>query len=105
MATRANTGGASASIGIPASSRYHGAASYQATTAGGAVVTALVVPAGRSPLPIGYHPRAVGDRLDLLAVQYLNAPTGFWRLCDTNNSMVPGALEQRALIGIPAMGT
>jgi hypothetical protein len=92
-------------MSAPPSSRYYGAATYQATTASGAVVTALVIPAVRSPLPIGYHPRQIGDRLDLLAVQYLNAPTGFWRLCDTNNSLIAGALEQRALIGIPAMGT
>ena len=92
-------------MGAPSSSRYHGAATYQAATAAGAVVTALVIPAVRSPLPIGYHPRRFGDRLDLLAVQYLNAPTGFWRLCDTNNALIAGALEQRLLIGIPATGS
>ena len=59
----------------------------------GASVTALVIPGPRLPPPIGYHPRAVGDRLDLLAVRYLNDPTGFWRLCDANNSLVAGALE------------
>jgi hypothetical protein len=89
----------------PPTSRYYGAVTYQAITAAGVTVTALVMPAPRSPLPIGYHPRAGGDRLDMLAVRYLNAPTGFWRLCDTNNSLVAGALEQRALIGIPAIGS
>jgi hypothetical protein len=92
-------------MSAPPSSRYYRASTYQATTLDGAIVPALVIGAVRSPLPIGYHPRAFGDRLDLLAVQYLNAPTGFWRLCDANNSLVAGALEQRALIGIPAMGT
>jgi hypothetical protein len=67
------------------------------------VVTALVIPAPRSPAPIGYHPRTAGDRLDLLAVRYLNDPTGFWRLCDTNNAPLADALEAGALIGIPAM--
>jgi hypothetical protein len=43
----------------------------------------------------------VGDRLDLLAVKYLNDPTGFWRILDANNSMLAGALEARTLIGIP----
>jgi hypothetical protein len=90
-------------MSFPSTSRYYGAATYPATTASGATVTAIVAPAPRSPLPIGYHPRAAGDRLDMLAVRYLNAPTGFWRLCDANNAMVPRALEQRALIGIPAM--
>lgn len=82
--------------------RYRGALTYQAVLPGGGVATALVIPAPRSPAPIGYHPRAEGERLDLLAVKYLNDPTGFWRLCDANNSVVPGALEARALIGIPA---
>ena len=59
----------------------------------------------RRPAPLaGYHQPPGRDRLDLLAVQYLNAPTGFWRLCDANNAMVAGALAARALIGIPAGG-
>jgi hypothetical protein len=88
---------------IPPTSRYYGADTTQALTANGTLVSVLVPPAPRAPAPIGYHPRGAGERLDLLAVRYLNAPTGFWRLCDTNNAMVPAALEQRALIGIPAM--
>lgn len=90
---------------FPASSRYAKAATYEARLPDGSVVTALVVPAPRLPAPVGYHPRAVGDRLDLIAVRYLNDPTGFWRLCDANDSIVPGALEQRALIGVPAAGS
>jgi hypothetical protein len=86
-------------------SRYFKASTYQAVLPSGAVVTALVIPGPRSPAPIGFHPRAVGDRLDLLAVKYLNDPTGFWRLCDANNSLAADALESRALIGIPAVGS
>ncbi len=86
-------------------SRYYNAATYQATTASGATVTALVIPGPRFPPPIGYHPSAGGDRLDLLAARYLNDPTGFWRLCDANNSLVAGALQSRALIGIPPVGS
>lgn len=91
-------------MNVPPTSRYFGAAVYQARTATGATVSALVIPALRTPAPIGFHPRVVGDRLDLLAVRYLDDETGFWRLCDTNNSPVAGALERRALIGIPAIG-
>ena len=50
-------------MSTPPSSRYYGASTYQATTAEGTIVPALVIPAVRSPLPIGYHPRAFGDRL------------------------------------------
>jgi hypothetical protein len=92
-------------VTFPASSRYARAATYEARLPNGNVVTALVVPATRFPAPVGYHPRAVGDRLDLIAVRYLNDPTGFWRLCDANGAVVPGALEQRALIGVPAAGS
>ncbi len=91
-------------LNAPTASRYNGAAIYQATTATGATVPALIIGARRAVAPIGYHPRAVGDRLDLLAVRYLDDPTGFWRLCDANNAPVAGALEQRPLIGIPATG-
>lgn len=85
-------------------SRYQGAATYQASTPSGGVVTALVIPTVRAPAPVGFHPRATGDRLDVLAVRYLNDPTGFWRLCDANNALLAGALEARALIAIPAIG-
>jgi hypothetical protein len=86
-------------------SRYVKATTYQAELPTGGVVTALVIPGPRSPAPIGYHPRAVGDRLDLIAVKYLNDPTGFWRLLDANNSLAAGALVARALIGVPAVGS
>lgn len=86
-------------------SRYRKASTYEASLPNGTTVAALIIPAPRSPVPIGYHRRAVGDRLDLLSVQYLNDPTGFWRLCDANNALVAGALEVRALIGIPGAGS
>lgn len=91
-------------MNISSTSRYAGAGTRQVPGAAGASVTALVIPAPRSPLPIGYHPRVAGERLDLIALRYLNSPTGFWRLCDANNAMVPGALEARTLIGVPEMG-
>jgi len=86
-------------------SRYFKATTYQATLPNGGVATAIVIPGPRAPAPIGYHPRSLGDRLDLLAVKYLNDPTGFWRICDANNSLAAAALEARALIGIPAVGS
>ena len=90
---------------FPPASRYFTASTYQAVLPNGAVVNALVIPAPRSPALMGYHPRTVGDRLDLLATRYLNDPTGFWRICDVNNAPVAGALESRSLIGIPAAGS
>lgn len=85
-------------------SRYYGSTTYTVTLPDGSTVTA-VPPALPTPAPlIGFHQRTGGDRLDLIATMYLNAPTGFWRLCDTNNAMVAGALQARPLIGIPQTG-
>ncbi|WP_321963645.1 LysM domain-containing protein [Paraburkholderia sp. J7] len=35
-----------------------------------------------------------GDRLDVLAAQFLGDPTLFWRLCDANRAMRPWTLTQ-----------
>ena len=58
-------------------------------------------------IPLTGALRPLGEqtaRVMQVAVQYLNAPTGFWRLCDANNSMLAGALGARKLIGIPQGG-
>ncbi|MGO9902635.1 MAG: LysM domain-containing protein [Solirubrobacteraceae bacterium] len=82
-------------------SRYVNQATEVVTLADGTQV-ATVIPPLPNPVPlVGYHPRVGQERLDLVAVQYLNAATGFWRLCDANNSMLGNALAARALIGIP----
>jgi hypothetical protein len=85
-------------------SRYAGQPTYTVTLPDGSQVTAVVPVLPRPVALAGYHQRTGQERLDLVAVQYLNAPTGFWRLCDANNSMVAGALVARTLIGIPVGG-
>ena len=67
-------------------------------------MTALVIPARAAGACSATTRAPVGDRLDLLAVQYLNDPTGFWRLCDANNAMVAGALAARAADRHPGGG-
>jgi hypothetical protein len=85
-------------------SRYLSQPAYTVALPDGTQVSAVVPPLP-TPVPLaGYAQQPARERLDLVAVQYLNAPTGFWRLCDANNSMVAGALAARALIGIPAGG-
>jgi hypothetical protein len=70
----------------------------------GREVTAVIAPLP-NPVPlIGYYQRVGPGRLDLIAAEFLNAPTGFWRLCDANNSMIAGSLAARAQIGIPQGG-
>jgi len=87
-----------------ADSRYASQSTYTVSLTDGTQVTAVIPPAP-NPVPIvGYYQRVGPGRLDLIAVQQLNAPTGFWQLCDANNSMLAGALAARALIGIPQGG-
>jgi hypothetical protein len=87
-----------------ADSRYTSQPTYTASLPDGTQVTAVIPPPPNRVPVIGYHQRVGPGRLDLIAVQQLNAPTGFWRLCDANNSMLAGALAARALIGIPQGG-
>lgn len=82
-------------------SRYAKAATYTVTLPTGALVAAVALPAPGSAPVAGWYRRPTSERLDLVAVRFLNAPTGFWRLCDANNSMLAGALGARGLIGIP----
>lgn len=85
-------------------SRYANQPVYTVALPSGTQVSAVIPPLP-NPVPIVGYGRPAGlQRLDLVAAQYLNAPAGFWRLCDSNNSMVAGALAARPLIGIPRGG-
>lgn len=85
-------------------SRYANAGTYQVPLADGSVVTATRIPLPESRHPIGMHPRAEGERLDLTAYRYLQDPTRFWQLCEANDAVVPDALAQHDLIAIPQPG-
>jgi hypothetical protein len=88
-----------------ANSRYASLATYTVRLPGGQVLTATRLPQPPMRLPLaGYHTRAQGDRLDLLAARYLSDPTLFWKLCDGNGTPSAPALEARPLIGIPLGG-
>lgn len=81
-------------------SRYAQLSTYTVTV-GGKEVTAVRLPLPSPQRLAGLHPRAQGDRLDLLAARFLKDATAFWRLCDANNTPVPDSLAARELIGIP----
>ena len=52
------------------------------------------------------HTFTQGERLDNLTARYLDDPTQFWRVCDTNVVLRPEELEQigRVIkIALPAM--
>jgi hypothetical protein len=50
---------------------------------------------------LGFFRRSSGQRLDLIANRFLADATAFWRLCDVSNAVVPDALANRDLVGIP----
>lgn len=85
-------------------SRYQNTGMILATQPDGSQVTALRTPLPRPPLVQGYFRRTTGQRLDLIANLFLKDATGFWRLCDANNSVVPDSLANGSLVGIPLPG-
>jgi hypothetical protein len=62
------------------------------------VLGAATVPAQDE---LGEHLRRQGQRLDHLAGFYLAHPTGFWRICEHNNAMLPDSLAEAERIKIP----
>jgi hypothetical protein len=82
-------------------SRYLKQPTYTVPLPDGRQVSAVVPPTSNQVAIIGYSQSPRGERLDLVAVRYLNAPTGFWQLCDANNALLAGALSARPQIAIP----
>ncbi|WP_295386973.1 hypothetical protein [uncultured Thiodictyon sp.] len=74
------------------------------TTPDGRTVRVVRFAVRAEPPLAGYHRRLDGQRLDHIAAHYLKDPTGFWRLCDANATVCPGALAARDLIAVPATG-
>jgi hypothetical protein len=85
-------------------SRYAAAGTYEVTLADGSVAVATRIPPPVRRATLGWHRRAEGDRLDLLAHRYLRDPTAFWQLCEVNDVLVPDALAARDLIAVSPAG-
>lgn len=65
---------------------------------------AIRLPIPRRSVPRAVHQRLDGQRLDLIAAQYLGDATAFHRLCDASDTIAPDALAARPLIPIPGKG-
>jgi len=82
-------------------SRYAAMATYQKQQRDGSVIQVIRLPLPGPAVVLGFFRRASGQRLDLIANRFLTDPTAFWRLCDATNTMVPDALGNRDLVGVP----
>ncbi|HEX8769111.1 MAG TPA: hypothetical protein VF714_12110 [Jatrophihabitans sp.] len=85
-------------------SRYANAGTYQVTLADGSVVVVTRIPQSAPGRTIGWYRRAEGERLDVIAYQFLKDATRTWALCDANEAMSPDALAAHDLIAIPESG-
>jgi hypothetical protein len=84
-------------VTFPTDSRYYGSRTLQYTTPNGQAVTYLArrfVPQPGAPnfSTVAQHTVKQGDRLDLLAANYLGDPLLFWLLCDANGAVRPDEL-------------
>jgi hypothetical protein len=82
-------------------SRYISMTAYQFANRDGTVVQVTKIPLPRPAVLVGYYKRLNSQRLDLIANNFLADATAFWQLCDANNAVVPDALANRTLVGIP----
>jgi hypothetical protein len=82
-------------------SRYAAMAHYQKQQPDGTGIQVTRLPLPGPAVVLGFFRRASGQRLELIANRFLADPTAFWRLCEANNSIVPDALANRDLVGIP----
>jgi hypothetical protein len=82
-------------------SRYAKAETYVVTDKRGREVSVVVPPPPPEQVLLGLHLLKQGERLDLLAAKYLNNPTGYWRIAEQNDAMLPEALTEAREIEIP----
>jgi hypothetical protein len=77
------------------------AKTYVTTDRRGRTVTALTPAERPAQAHLGDHRRKDGQRLDHLANFYLQDPSGFWRIAEHNDAVLPDALADAAIVGIP----
>jgi hypothetical protein len=78
-----------------ANSRYLGIGTTTLTAADGSSVSYIqrrFIPQPSQLAQLQQHSVVQGDRLDVIAAQYLGDPQLFWRICDANGAMWPEEL-------------
>ena len=90
--------GAMPPVSFPTDSRYYGFAHADRTPRPTARPSptwrAAIVPQPGAPnyATVAQHTVMHGDRLDLLAANYLGDPLMFWLICDANGAIRPGRI-------------
>lgn len=82
---------------FPPNSRYHDVGVAKLVRPDGTELVYLkrrFVPAPERFATLVEHGVQAGDRLDLLAAQYLGDPELYWRLCDANGALRPDELTE-----------
>src|SRR5664279_6313449 len=85
------------SVSFPTDSRYHNSATLQYTAANGQTISYLTrrfvpQPGVQNYASIARHTVQQGDRLDLIAANYLGDHLLFWLICDANGAICPNDL-------------
>lgn len=82
---------------LPSTSRYHRTEIAKLTTVDGRTVPYLrrrIVPPPERFQLLQEHTVIEGDRLDILAAQYLGDAEKYWQLCDANGAICPTELTE-----------
>jgi len=82
-------------------SRYAKLIAYTVKDHRGRDVAVVPVPPAPQKSLLGIHALRQGERLDHLAAKYLDDPTGYWRIAEQNELMLPEALTEAREIEIP----
>src|SRR5580658_1920439 len=84
-------------VNFPTDSRYYGSTTLSYTAPNGQSITYLArrivpQPGAQNYATVAQHTVKQGDRLDLLAANYLGDPLMYWLICDANGAIQPCAL-------------
>lgn len=82
-------------------SRYYEEKPYTVTDRRGRIVLVVGVPPPPLQALSGYHLRKQWQRIDHLAAIYTNTSTGFWKIAEINDAMLPEATNCLKEIAIP----
>ncbi len=83
-------------------SRYANLQTYSVKDHRGRLVAVVPVPPAPHESALGIHVLRQGERLDHLALRYLDNAAGFWRICEINDAMLAETLTEQREITIPA---